>query len=130
AETTKEEEGEPVAEDEDVIESTPELDDPLLVPLHSADTPGEKGKKSVLKDSVGLLKSAGSKAAHVGKDVGGKAYVVGKDVGGKAYQVGKDAGGKAAAKSKAMEGQTASTTTGKSKGIGGKILDMTKEVGG
>ncbi len=128
--TTEEEGTEPVDEDEEEIERTPEVDDSLLVPLHSADDPGEKGEKSVLKDSVGLLKSAGSKAALVGKEVGGKAYEVGKDVGGKAYVVGKDAGLKATSKSKAVGGKTASTTTDKSKGMGSKILDKTKQVGG
>lgn len=120
AETT-EDEVETVAEEEDgeEIERTPEVDDSLMVSLHSGDAPGEKGEKSVLKDSMGLLKSAGSKAA-----------VVGKKVGGKAYEVGKGVGGKAAAKSKAIGSKTASSSAEKSKGMGSKFLDKTKEVGG
>jgi hypothetical protein len=124
-ETVAEDEVETVAEDEDgeEIETTPEVDDSVMMPLHSGDTSGEKGEKSVLKDSMGLLKSAGSKAAVVGKKVGGKAYDVGKDVGGKALVAGKDVGGKAAAKSKEVGGKTLKAT----KDMGGKAADGVKK---
>ncbi len=121
-------------------ESLDELEDgppPIEeVALHS-EAPKEGGEKSVLKDSAALLRSAGSKVAHVGKDVGGKALHKGKELGSKAAIAGKDAGGKAAPKvssggksagSKAAEGGKKAAAAGKK--YGAKALDLTKKFGG
>ncbi len=118
---------------EELGEGPPPIEE---VALHSTG-PKEGGEKSVLKDSAALLRSAGSKVAHVGKDVGGKALHKGKELGTKGAIAGKDAGGKAAPKissggkaagRKAAESGKKAAAAGKK--YGAKALGLTKQIGG
>jgi hypothetical protein len=74
-------------------------------------------KRGVLKGSLGVISSAGKKAAAVGKDVGGKAAKTTVKAGKKGAAVGKEVGGKAAhktvdvSKKAAKKGKEAGTKT-------------------